>query len=292
MDNAKLWRAMNTAWDGLIKQFEPSTTRLNEVYSLDRRSWGLLLAVAAFEPEPTTIGHLLVRSPYTAVNSFQSRLEFLVEKGFLREIEIGSFLFTEAGRGACTDFITVARNAMESLNPFTPPEGEQIRELLGRLVASCLAAPPPPEPWSIRLSLKLIPQQPSIIPYIEQAFTCLAAYRDDAHLAAWSRASLSATAYEALTHFWRGEVRNLEELADHLEHRGHKILVYERALKELREHRYLNGTDVQPQITEEGRLFRNKVEAETDRLFFAPWSCLAEKEKKELGYLIKRLSVA
>jgi len=41
--------------------------------------------------------------------------------------------------------------------------------------------------------------------------------------------------------------------------------------------------------TEAGKQVRAEVEAETERLFFAPWSCLNESELEELASLASQL---
>ncbi|RIK45492.1 MAG: hypothetical protein DCC59_17940, partial [Chloroflexi bacterium] len=43
------------------------------------------------------------------------------------------------------------------------------------------------------------------------------------------------------------------------------------------------------QITSAGKQVRADVEAETERLFFAPWSCLNESELDELASLAGQL---
>ena len=42
-------------------------------------------------------------------------------------------------------------------------------------------------------------------------------------------------------------------------------------------------------VAEAGKQVRAQVEAETDRLFFAPWSCLNESELEELSRLASQL---
>ena len=43
------------------------------------------------------------------------------------------------------------------------------------------------------------------------------------------------------------------------------------------------------QIAAAGKQVRAEVEAETERLFFAPWSCLNESELEELSSLANQL---
>jgi hypothetical protein len=100
---------------------------------------------------------------------------------------------------------------------------------------------------------------------------------------------LSATAFEMLTLFWRNEARSLDEVFAKLAHRGHPRVIYERSFEELWERGYLYGDEAEPHLTEDGRLFRNQVEFDTDRYFYQPWSCLSEPEKFALGGLLIRM---
>jgi len=257
---------------------------------LDRRTWGLLLAVYTFEPEDTTPGHLMVRSPYTSAEAFMERLRQAAQKGFLKEVDSGRYRLTEEGREIAFAIADAGREMMSRVDPLPPPQAGRLATLVDKLVQSCLNTPPPPETWSIRLSYKIMPDPQPPMPYIEQAFSCLAAYRDDAHLAAWQDSGLSAVALETLTLLWRGEVSSLDEICEKLAYRGYPCQAYMAALGELRHRGLITGPDQAPWVTGTGRVFRNQIESETDRLFYAPWKCLSEEEISELSGLLVRLS--
>jgi len=178
---------------------------------------------------------------------------------------------------------------MADVDPLPPVDSQRLAGLFDRLVQSSLNTPPPPDTWCISLSYKLMPAAHLPLPYTEQAISCLAGYRDDAHLAAWQPSGLSATALESLTFLWRGEADSLDAVCEKLAHRGHPRQVYAGALAELRERGFVAGPDSAPQVTEAGQTFRDQVEADTDRYFFAPWTCLDEAEKAELAGLLTRL---
>jgi len=42
-------------------------------------------------------------------------------------------------------------------------------------------------------------------------------------------------------------------------------------------------------VTGKGRVVRNEIEADTDRFFYAPWSCLDSDEKLEVFDLVSRM---
>lgn len=168
-------------------------------------------------------------------------------------------------------------------------DSQRLAILVARIVQASLNTPPPPDTWSIRLSFKLMPASSPPLPYIEQATSCLSSYRDDAHLAAWQPSGLSATALETLTLLWRGEADPLAAVCQRLSRRGHSPDVYAEALKELRTRGFVKGPEAAPRLTEAGRAFREQVERDTDRYFFAPWACLDEAQRVELAELLTRL---
>lgn len=61
------------------------------------------------------------------------------------------------------------------------------------------------------------------------------------------------------------------------------------ALAQLRKRGFVAGPDSAPRVTDAGRAFRDEVEADTDRYFFAPWGFLDDAERAEMADLLTRL---
>jgi len=287
--NQQIWVRIEEAWTALSERFEPLIETRCAQAGIESRMFRLMLAVYTFEPEETTPAHLLVRGPYTAVDTYLLGLRHAEKHGLLVESSPGRFQITEHGRTLTFEIVDAARQVMAESDPLLPADSGRLAILMDRLVNTCLNTPPPPNTWSINLSMKLMPRLNPPMPFIEQAFTCLAAYRDDAHLAVWRRSGLSATALETLTLFWRGDATSLEELCKKLERRGHPCEVYITVLAELRERGLITGPEQAPWVTGTGRVFRNEIEHDTDRLFFAPWTCLSQSESTELYDLVSRM---
>jgi ADP-ribose pyrophosphatase YjhB (NUDIX family) len=289
MDDSALWKLTQEAIAAIVPHYEPVFERFADESGLDGPTWGLLLAALTFEPETTSPARLHVRGPYTAAEGYLARLAAAAEKGYLVQVAPGEYRLTDVGRTQTERLVEEARGAMAAADPFPPADAGRLVGLLDRLVEASLGTPPPPDTWSIRLSHMLMPAPEPPLPYIEQAISCLAGYRDDAHLAAWQPSGLSATALETLTLLWRGEADALDAVCERLARRGHPPRIYVAALAELRERGFVEGTDDAPQVTETGRRFREMVEADTDRYFFTPWACLDDAEKAESGDLLTRL---
>ena len=287
MDEHKLWNLALEALAAIRAHYEPAMERF--ITESGVTTWGLLLMALTLEPKTTSPARLQARGPYTAADAYLTRLIAAAEKGYLAEVRPGDYRLTDTGRVETHRFVEELRAAMAEADPLSKADSERLANLLDRLVRASLNTPSPPAIWCISLSHKLMPAASPPLPYIEQAISCLAAYRDDVHLAAWQPSGLSATVLETLTFLWRGEVDSLDALCERLAHRGHPRQVYSQALAELRERGFIEGPDSAPQVTEAGRAFREQVEADTDRYFFAPWACLDDAGKAELADLLTRL---
>jgi len=297
MNDHALWNLTLEALTAIRAHCEPVAGRITAGSGLDGWTWGLLLATLNFEPETTTPVRLQVRGPYTAADAYLTRLAAAAKKGYLAEARPAEYRLTDTGRVETHRFVEELRAAMVEPDPLPEADSERLINLLDRLVQVSLNTPSPPDTlrlrsgqtWCISLSHRLMPAVSPPLPYIEQAISCLAAYRDDAHLAAWQPSGLSATALEALTFLWRGEADSLDALCEQLTHRGHSRQVYAQALAELRERGFIEGPDSAPRVTETGRAFREEVEVKTNRYFFAPWACLDDANRVELADLLTRL---
>lgn len=289
MDEPILWDLIRESGSAIAAKYRPVMEKKLENSGLDGRELSLLLAVLTFEPDNTTPAHLLVRNPYASAELYFARLSSTARLGYLGEVAPGEFRLTPEGRRLVDRFIEDARQAMADADPLALHDSRQLAQVLGKLVANSLETPPPPNPWSIGLSFRLMPEIEPPLPYSEQAISCLSAYRDDAHLAAWRKTGLSAIGLEILTFIWRDQTGSLRQLVDQLSHRGHPPEVYVDGVDELKEIDCLHGPDDDLAITEKGRVFREKVEADTNKFFFAPWSCLSEEERGWLEDLLKQL---
>lgn len=289
MDNPNLWNLIQVSGRAIAQQYRPVLERFIENTGLDGREISLLIAVRTFEPDYTTPAHLLVRDPYSSAELYFSRLASVARQGYLGEVSRGEFRLTPDGRDLVNNFIQEARSAMVEVDPLPSEESKQLAMILGKLVQSCLETPPFPNPWSIGLSYKLMPDPEPPLPYTEQAISCLSAYRDDSHLAAWRETGLSATALETLTLVWRKQADTLGDVVERLSYRGHSSDVYVDAVDELEAQGYIKGLDDQLEVTVEGKHFRDQIERDTDRYFFAPWNSLDDEGRYQMENLLKRL---
>jgi hypothetical protein len=280
---------MRRALDEIQHTYEPVFSHFMHANGVDDHIIGILLAAVTFDPGTISPERLQVRGPYTSTSAWMERLFRAAEKGYLSEPEPGEFRLSRRGQTVTQRLIREAREAMQHADPLTYADSRRLAELLRRLVQSSLFTSPPPDTWSIRLAYQLMPVEEPPFPYIDQALSCLQAYRDDAHLAAWQPSGLSAPALEALTFIWRGEASSLESIYDRLAFRGFVLHDYQAAVDDLRQRNLLEGDNSSLQMTAVGKVFRDQVEQDTNNYFFASWSCLSSADKTELACLLTTL---
>jgi hypothetical protein len=289
MNNQSLWTLIHAAWRAIVPTYEPLFEQFAAEHGLTPRQVGWLFAALTFEPETITPNRLRVRNPYTAADIYLKELEAVAGAGFFVEAPQCEFSLIPSARAETLRLIADGRDLMAQADPLLPADSSRLAALLGRLARAALDAPLMPENWSIRLSYRLMPEAEPPLPYFEQAVSCLHAYRDDAHIAAWKPGGFDAPTLETLTLLWRGEADSLDAVCEKLRGRGYPPQVYAGALVELRKRGFLEGPDPGPRLTESGKSFREKIEQDTERTFFAAWSCLDEAEKAELAGLATRL---
>ncbi len=287
-DDRTLWQAMLDVGRELAPHLAATLNYYAQETGMNSWAWFTLLRVLASEPEPASREGLLRQSPYTNPQRPMSHLEAATIRGYLIESS-GTYRFTDEGRSAAQMFADDLRTIMVAIDPLFTEDGARLTALLGRLVQASLDAPVPPEPWLLCLSFHLMPPAMPPLPFSEQAISCLAAYRDDCHVAAWRPSGLAGPAVEALTLLWRGEVGSLEVLHRRLVRRDHPREAYRNALAELRLRGFVSGPDEALVVTDQGDTFRQQVEEDTDHFFFRPWACLEAGDKATLSILLTRL---
>lgn len=284
-----LWRLATATGSALSAYLSPTLRHYESETGLNGWTWFMLLRVHLFEPAPATIAEFLRVSPYSGAERFRPHLTAGLEKGYLQEEDKGGYRLTRHGQAAVEQFVEDLRTIMAAFDPLSPQDGKRLADLLARLVQVSLEMPPPNSLKTIELSYKLMPGRMPPLPFSEQAISCLAAFRDDAHVAAWLPSGLSGPALESLTLLWREQANSLDSLHKRLVRRGHPSQVYQDALGELRGRELIEGPDEALVVTESGRVFRKQVETDTDRYFFLPWSCLSPTDKTALADLLTRL---
>lgn len=290
MSTVSLWHTALQTLQALGKHYGPEMNRVATELNLPQwHSW--LLPALVFDPEPISAARLRVRAPYTSARWFNERLADAAKQGFLAPVTgtENAYRLTALGKQAAERIIGAAYAKMATLQPLPPTELERLADLLLRLVKSCLTAPEPPGKWCITHSRRTDPGDDApVVVRIDQYLSDLAAYRDDVHLAAWQPYEIEGHAWEAFTYLWRGEATTLDGLCQKLERRGYSRDEYKQAIGDLIKRGWVAARAEEYQVTPLGKEIRQSAEETTDRYFYAPWSCLSQKETEDLQTLLTR----
>ncbi|MFN2115084.1 MAG: helix-turn-helix domain-containing protein [Anaerolineae bacterium] len=249
----------------------------------------------ARRPDPVTIDDVRSRVPYMAVREAERRLKCAVHHDLL-EPAGRAFKLTPEGREVVDE---IARLLLTAATRTGPPGSAAntaataaiapLRDVVG--AAATAAAIPTP---NLDASRKFDPGTDG--PALEQWRRLMAdlfAFRDDAHIAAWTVYGVTGYVWEAFSHIWGGNVWGdpvctASELAAKLSHRGYHEDEYEQALDRLVARGWLSAEDDVYAPSVAGAKLRAAAEEATDELFFAPWA-LTDDEQADLRLRLEAL---
>ena len=166
----------------------------------------------------------------------------------------------------------------------------RIEEVLGRMVTAADGAATPPGTWCLTRARRLSPPDGAAqTTKVDYYLSCLNAFRDDSHLAAWQAYEVSGEDWELFTSIWRGERKTLEELSEELAFRGQAREVYPAGLMHLAAKGWVAESDDAYSLTAAGKALREQVESTTDQFFGEAESALTAQQAQELGLLMAKL---
>jgi hypothetical protein len=254
-------------------------------------------------------------NPYSTIRPALDLLPALVAGGYLSQ-DGERYSVTPAGR----ELIIAAEHdvrAYVATRQYAPEDeiarlADRFEQIAGRLWA---APEPAAKPHQMR-NRRLPPPEPGSAPQVhldEAAYTLWLA-RDDAHNAAWRTADFDGPSFDLLSRLWAGDAATEAELVGLVKHDQRPEDVA-RGLARLIEAGYVARTENREQgnkgageqtskgageqtsgvtlaLTERGRAVRDAIEAETDRIYFAPWPPLYDDELAWMTAALRRIVTA
>ena len=266
------------------------------IESIDAARQGVVLALmnaAGREPDTITAADITRRYPYATTAVQDQPLAAAAQLGYLT-VRDGAYRLTEAGQDVLSRLTSAFQQRLGELEPalaaaISIDDLAYTADDLMRLAEACRTSDI--DTWGTQMSHALAVQKPVVaLAHIDQAIDDLTAFRDDAHLAAWRPYNISGHTWELFTFLWRGEVKNAAEFAIKAQHRGHTPDAYAAALAELVDRGWVQAaSDETYTLTVTGREVRDMAEAETDRLYYAPWAVLDDAQLTRLAERLTRL---
>jgi len=288
MDQTKLWPIALETLMALGAHYVPAMEKAADDAGAERGVWGLLISALTFEPESITNAKLQKRNPY---QDYVRLLADAAGQGFFEVQSPGVYKLTDLGRAVGTEIILAAYARMQTFEPLRVEQMQYLSVLLRKLVVASHTSPEPPGKWCLTHARRIDPgQNAPLIIQVDQYLSDLAAYRDDAHLAAWREYDFDGPTWETFTLLWRGEVSTLDDLMEKLTQRRFPANVYANALQNLEARGLISEDSDKFNLTAAGEQLRQKVEDTTDAYFYASWNCLDAEEREALKILLGKLT--
>lgn len=278
----ELFQLIQDNMQALGPHYNDVTAAIFEDHRMTGQDWFYTFMAWSLEPEPFSADMMQTLYPYGSLDLQRQRLADAAEHGFLQAIGLHRYVPTDRGRAAMEGFFSTAQKALANLPPLDGVETPRLATLLGRVIAAIAEAEEPRLKIVFQTSRKTDPgPQAAALTRIDQYLTDLYRFRDDAHLAAWQGHQISGPAWEVLSYLWEDKAA---ELPEQIERRGfgpEKLAEVQAALVA---RGWIAAAGDGYTLTDAGRNVREAAEAETNRLFFAPWhAALSAAEIQEVG---------
>jgi hypothetical protein len=248
----------------------------------DWTTW--LFAIWLFGSEPITPSNFMQMFPYGLARLNDERFASAVQHGYLVSDGQNGYLPTESGMKAAQRVWRDAGDSIASLNSMPDEQLGRLFEYLARLGKSAMSAPEPPPHYF--MSHKRENYQHFKVLYPLERFVVLfgelAAYRDDCYISTWGAHRVEGHAWDAFDQLVQSGALTHAGLFAKVNRRGITEEVLADDVRKLIGRGWVEEGSGAYQITSVGRQVRVEVEAQTERSFFAPWSCLSEAELKDL----------
>jgi hypothetical protein len=229
--------------------------------------------------------------PYGLAQVNEERFASAVRQGYLASDGQGVYCAAELGRTAAACLVQAGNEVIAALTPMPIESLQALGNLLTRISNAAFESPEPREHILIEAKRSLY-QRMDIYPTLEGFIgRCLEleGYRDDCYIATWSAHGVDGHTWEVLDQLSQNDALTFDELHEKACRRGVTREVHAEDVQELARRGWAGAASGTIQITLAGRQVRAEVEAETERLFFAPWSRLNEPELEELADLANQL---
>lgn len=252
-------------------------------------AWSPIIAAKMVEPDPISAKRMRLRIPYNAPAHYERQLDGLQISGCLTGAVNGEYYLTQRGQEAFTAIIQAANTHLESLAPIPDTEIECLVSTLSKLVQFILVSQPPPCRGSILASRK-IDQGPQAHPMIrlDQFLSDLSAFRDDAHLAAWSDYSVHPHAWDILGLIWSGKATSFKAILETIQPRDWLEEQTVCAVEELLALGWIKGIG-EFHLSQEGLIVRDTAEKRTNEFFFKPWEILTLEELEQIEISFRQI---
>lgn len=292
MNLKSIWTALEESSEILFDNYAyPAADKAAEELSLPPGYYAWVTVIWLFDATPFSIAQFMRHFPYGLAQANDERLASAVQQGYLASDGQGKYRATEAGRTAATRLIEAGNDVMAALSPLPKESLRMLGNLLARISDAAFHSPEPPAHVLIKAKRDLYQRTGTFATLEGFPAHCLLleGHRDDCYFAAWSAHGVEGHTWEVLDALSQSDALTFDDLHAKLSRRGVTEEVHAADVRELVGRGWAEESAGVVKAAEAGRQARAEVEAETERLFFAPWSCLNESELGKLSSLSTQL---
>ncbi len=292
MNLKSTWSTLEESSEILFNNYGyPAADKAAEELSLPPGYYAWVTPIWMFDANPFSITQFMRYFPYGLAQVNDERLTSAVQQGYLVSDGQGKYRATESGRNAALRLIQAGNNDMAALTPIPNESLRTLGNLLARISDAAFNLPEPPAHILIKAKRDCYQRTGTFAALEGFPAHCmlLEGHRDDCYFATWSAYGVEGHTWEVLDFLSNSDAITFEDLHAKLSRRGVTEEAHARDVRELVGRGWVEEGSGVVKATEAGKQVRAEVEAETERLFFLPWSSLNKSELEELASLAGQL---
>ncbi|MDQ6695106.1 MAG: hypothetical protein M3014_11930 [Chloroflexota bacterium] len=275
----------------------PAASELIPRLHLDRQTFFTLVTLhqlqGSYSGEPVTRSQINLYNPYATNDIYSQPITILLDKELLSQDSDGGLLLTPYAHDQIERLHSSARSYLAGLSPLAYDEMQELAHTLSSIVDlivdNPVLSPCRGSHLASSRSLDSFGGDAPPLVRIEQAVHDLWMARDDAHMHAWRKADMPGPAMPVLNLLYAGGVPTVSALADMLtsDQRPESI---RSNMAFLIDQSYVVRNSDEIALTPAGRLIRDNIESETNRIYFTPWPETSEGNVVQLCRALNTLT--
>lgn len=288
-DQQKVWQLVGDTAGSIYSLAEDIMREPFEKNFTERRFYLPTLIISGVSGS-LTVDVYSKRNPYANPAELEKLFADMTSAGYLNEAGSGKYLLSEKGANAINSTNETFYNHLNKVDRLPTDKRKELTTLLGKLVDACTKADLANGKLSFEISHNSHPKvEADSLAQIDQHIDDLNAFRDDAHISAWTPSGVNGHTWETLSFVWNGEANTVEKLVERLPFRNYTAEDFTKALDDLTQRGWIEPGDNGYKITDTGKKTREDAEDATNANFFAPWKSLSDEDLAKLEELLSEL---
>ena len=253
--------------------------------------YNLVFTATNAASEPMSVEIFGKRNPYANPEAVKGLLADAEQAGYFKGNGDGTYTLTDQGAGAINATNQTFYGHINKINKFPADKLKELAGLLERLVESSAKAKFNNDGFCMEIGRAGHPKvDAGSLAQVDQLLDDLNAFRDDAHISAWTSTGVDGHTWETFSFVWNGEANTVEKLMEKLPFRRYTEEDYKKTLEALTQRGWIQSSADGYVVTEAGKKVREDAEVATDENYFAPWKVLSEGELARMGELLEELT--